>query len=207
MWNILPTLSNTIKNQTLLSCVSIVLKPKIESRQEGLLLTITLLGLPWQLTWERIRLQCRRPRFNSWVRKIGWRRGRLPTLVFLGFPCSSAGKESTCNREDLSSISGLGWSPREGKGYPLQYSGLQNSMACIVNGVAKRRTADTTEWLSLSHSLRCYHWKQFCCLTELSDLLQRSNVLRIPWGFYMVNVGDVLLIHSWYSFHLEQPSL
>ena len=140
MWNILPTLSNTIKNQTLLSCVSIVLKPKIESRKEGILLTITLLGLPWQLTWERIRLQCRRPRFNSWVRKIGWRRGRLPTLVFLGFPCSSAGKESTCNREDLSSISGLGWSPRDGKGYPLQYSGLENSMACIVNGVAKRRT-------------------------------------------------------------------
>ena len=120
MWNILPTLSNTIKNQTLLSCVSIVLKPKIESRKEGILLTITLLGLPWQLTWERIRLQCRRPRFNSWVRKIGWRRGRLPTLVFLGFPCSSAGKESTHNLEDLDSIPGLGRSPGEGKGYPLQ---------------------------------------------------------------------------------------
>ena len=140
MWNILPTLSNTIKNQTLLSCVSTVLNPKIEWWKEGVLLTITLLGLPWQLTWERIHLQYKRPRFNSWVRKIGWRRGRLPTLVFLGFPCGSAGKESTCNGEDLSSISGLGWSPREGKGYPLQYSGLENSMACIVNGVTKRRT-------------------------------------------------------------------
>ena len=157
MWNILPTLSNTIKNQTLLSCVSIVLKPKIESREEGILLTITLLGLPWQLTWERIRLQCRRPRFNSWVRKIGWRRGRLPTLVFLGFPCSSAGKESTCNREDLSSISGLGWSPREGKGYPLQYSWEFHG-----HGVTN---SQTTEWLSLSFSL---------CETNLKPIDHRS---------------------------------
>ena len=139
MWNILPTFSNTIKNQTLLSCVSIVLKPKIESRKEGILLTITLLGLPWQLTWERIRLQCRRPRFNSWVRKICGRRDRLPTPVFLGFPCSSAGKESACNVGDLGSVPGLGRSPREGKDYPLQCSGLEKSMDCI-HGITKSRT-------------------------------------------------------------------
>ena len=59
--------------------------------------------------------------------------------VQLGFPCGSAGKESTCNVEDLGSIPGLGKSP-EGKGYPLQYSGLENSMDCIVHGVAKSRT-------------------------------------------------------------------
>ena len=46
----------------------------------------------------------------------------------LCFPCSSADKESTCNEEDLGSIPGLGRSPGEGKGYPLQYSGLENSM-------------------------------------------------------------------------------
>ena len=57
-----------------------------------------------------------------------------------GFPCGSAGKESTCNVGDLGSISGLGRSPGEGKGYPLQYSGLENSMDCIVRGVAKSRT-------------------------------------------------------------------
>ena len=74
------------------------------------------------------RLRCRRPRFNSWVRKMLWRRDRLPTPVFLGFPCGSAGKESTCHVGDLCSICGLGRSPRKGKGYPLQYSGLQNSM-------------------------------------------------------------------------------
>ena len=60
--------------------------------------------------------------------KICWKRDRLPTPVFLGFPCGSAGKESACNSEDLGSIPGLGRSPGEGKGYPLQYSGLENSM-------------------------------------------------------------------------------
>ena len=69
------------------------------------------------------------------VGKICWRRDRLPTPVFLGFPCGSAGKESACNAGDLGSIPGLGRSPGEGKGYPLQYSGLENSMDCIVHGV------------------------------------------------------------------------
>ena len=45
----------------------------------------------------------------------------------LGFPCGSAGKESTCNLGDLGLNPGLGRSPGEGKGYPLQYSGLENS--------------------------------------------------------------------------------
>ena len=63
-----------------------------------------------------------RPRFDSWVRKIHWRRDKLPTPVFLGFPCGSAGKESTCNVGDLGSIPGLGRYPGERKGYPLQYS-------------------------------------------------------------------------------------
>ena len=46
----------------------------------------------------------------------------------MGFPCGSAVKESACNMGDLGSILGLGRSPGEGKGYPLQYSGLENSM-------------------------------------------------------------------------------
>ena len=53
---------------------------------------------------------------------------------------SSVGKESTCNTGDPGSIPGLGRSPGEGKGYPLQYSGLENSMGHIVHGVAKSRT-------------------------------------------------------------------
>ena len=54
-----------------------------------------------------------------------------------GFLGGSAGKESTCNVEDLGSIPELGRSPGEGKGYPLQYSGLENSMDSIVYGVEK----------------------------------------------------------------------
>ena len=58
----------------------------------------------------------------------------------MDFPDSSVGKESTCNEGDPGLIPGLGRFPGEGKGYPLQYSGLENSMDCIVHGVAKRWT-------------------------------------------------------------------
>ena len=74
-------------------------------------------------TWASFEIQlvknhlCRRPWFNSWVGKIPCRRDRLPTPVFLGFPRSSAGKNSACNVGDLGSIPGLGRSPGEGKGY------------------------------------------------------------------------------------------
>ena len=61
----------------------------------------------------------------------------------MGFPGGSTGKKkkkSACNVGDLSSIPGLGRSPEEGKGYPLQYSGLEKSKDCIVHGVAKSWT-------------------------------------------------------------------
>ena len=74
---------------------------------------------------------------QSWVGKIRWRRDRLPTSV--GFP-GSAGKESACNVGDLGLNPGLGRSPGQGRGYPLQCSGLENSMDYIVHGVAKSRT-------------------------------------------------------------------
>ena len=57
-----------------------------------------------------------------------------------GFPESTVGKESTCNVGDLGLISGVERSPGEQKGYPLQYSGLENSMDCIVHGVTKSQT-------------------------------------------------------------------
>ena len=65
---------------------------------------------------------------------------QLPTPGFSGFPCGSAGKEPTCNVGDVGSVPGLGRSPGEGNGYPLQYSGQENSMDCIVHGVTKCRT-------------------------------------------------------------------
>ena len=63
-----------------------------------------------------------------------------------GFPCGSAGKASACNVEDLGLIPGLGRSSGEGKGYPLQYSGLEN-----IYSPWGRKKSDTTEPLSL-------HW-------------------------------------------------
>ena len=71
-------------------------------------------------------------------------KGSATTPVFLGFPCGSAGKDSACNVGDLGSIPGSGRSPGEGKGYPLQYSGLENSMEYIVHGVTKKEL-DMTE--------------------------------------------------------------
>ena len=57
-----------------------------------------------------------------------------------GLPCGLAGKEFTCNARDLCSILGLGRSLKEGKGYPPQYSGLENSMDCVVHGVTRSWT-------------------------------------------------------------------
>ena len=70
-------------------------------------------------------------------------------LEEMGFLDGSAGKESACNAGDLGSVLGLGKSPGEGKGYPLQYSGLENSMDCTVHGVTKSQKG-----LSDSHFTR-----------------------------------------------------
>ena len=74
-------------------------------------------------------------------------KGQATTPVFLDFPGGLAGKESTYNVGDLGSIPVLGRSPGEGKGYPLQYSGLENSMDHEVT------ESDMTEQLSLLHLL------------------------------------------------------
>ena len=58
----------------------------------------------------------------------------------MGFPGGSAHKESSCNVGDLDSIPGLGRSPRGGNGYLLQYSGLENSMDCVVHWVTQSQT-------------------------------------------------------------------
>ena len=83
----------------------------------------------------------RNPGFDSFRRS-----DRLPTSVFLGFHCGPFGKNPSAMQETW--VHSLGWedSPGEGKGYPLQYSGLENSMDCIVHGVAKSPT-----WLSYFH--------------------------------------------------------
>ena len=83
----------------------------------------------------------------------------------LDFSCSSAGKESACNAGDLGLTPGLGRSPGEGKGYPLQYSGLENHR---LYGSWGCKESDTTERLSLSllerlDGRRSAFKKHYCC--------------------------------------------
>ena len=91
------------------------------------------IGYPLQYSWASLIAQLvknppaiQETRFDSWVGKIPWKRDRLPTPVFLGFPDGSDSKESTCNAGDLGSIPGLGRSPGGGHGNLLQYSCLEN---------------------------------------------------------------------------------
>ena len=96
-------------------------------------------GLPWELHWHRIHQQCRRPQFDSQVTMIPWRRDRLPTPVFMGFPDGSDSKESACNAGDLGSILELGRSPGGGHGNPLQCS-------CLENPHGQRSVAGCSPW-------------------------------------------------------------
>ena len=73
-------------------------------------------------------MRCWRPQFNSWVGKVPWRRGRLPTPGFLAFSGGSDSEEPMCNAGDLGLTLGLGRSPGGGHGNPLQYSWLENPL-------------------------------------------------------------------------------
>ena len=95
--------------------------------------------------------------------------------------CGSAGKETACNVGDLCLIPGLGRSPGEGKGYPLQHSGLENSMDCIVHGIIKSRTPLSDFHFTSLHFIRndglCTTWttmehsnKIFMCIKLKYDL-------------------------------------
>ena len=136
----------------------------------------------------RIHLQYRRPWLDFWVGKIHWRRDRLPTPVFLGFPCcGSAGKESTCNAGDLGLIPGFGRSPGEGNSYPLQYSGLENSMDCKVHGLAK-------SWTRLSN----FHY--------LYNGLQETKILILSLPRLLPKEKQIILNTS-YFYLLEEKGI
>ena len=97
----------------------------------------------------------------------------------LFLPCGSGGEESACNMGDLGSIPGLGKSPEEGKGYSLQYSGLENSLDCIVHGVAK-------SWTQLSDfrfhftSLRLPRSIGSCLLYSLAVKPRSNSLIFLP---------------------------
>ena len=106
-----------------------------------------------------------------------WCDGAYGTCLLQGvsnFPCGLSCKESTCNVGDLDLIPGLGRSPGEGKGYPLQYSGLENPMPCIVHGVAESRRHWVT--FTFTHNLRLgvdvFHWLWGAIRTKANVILQ-----------------------------------
>ena len=109
--------------------------------------------------------------------------------IFPGFPDSSVGKESACNAGDLGSILGLGRSPGEGKGYPLQYSGLENSMDCIVHRVSKSQTR-----------LRDFHFSLCPSLPVSTSLLcifyQRASSYRIQMGIKIETLNSFPIMTS-----------
>ena len=131
------------------------------------------------------------------------------------FSGGSNGKESTCNAGNKGSIPGSGRYPGEGKGNPLQYSGLENSTArgawqATVQGVAE---LDTTEWLTFSfHFYRsrmsssqnnCYRkWKHF----TNSEGVWNWNFLEAPTGRWETGVPFPSRLHPSESASLPQCS-
>ena len=78
--------------------------------------------------------------------------GLVRSTVFLGFPGGSAGKESAYDAEDLGSAPGLGRSPGEGNGTPLQYSCLENPMDCSPSDSSGILQARILEWGAIPFS-------------------------------------------------------
>ena len=115
-------------------------------------------------------LQCRRPQFNSWVGKIPWRRDRLPTAVFLGFPCGSAGKESACTVGELGLIPGLGSTVGEKVG----------SEWCDPQwlGPAEQVAAPRSLWPSRKKA----HWEQNCPRNEWTEMRTFWTVSSMKLG-------------------------
>ena len=105
---------------------------------EQLLVSLTCIAIQY---FNKIRILLAR-------KKDGVTHYKALSIVW-GFSGGSDDKASICSTGDLGSSPGLGRSPGEGNSYPLQYSGLENSMDCIVHGVTE---SDTTERLSLSLS-------------------------------------------------------
>ena len=89
-----------------------------------------------------------------------------PTIKLVGFPDSSVGKESACNAGDPGLIPGSGRSPGKGKGYPFQYSSLENSTDCVVHAVVNSRTL-----LSNFHFHFSFNNKEWCGRHQLSSFL------------------------------------
>ena len=113
-------------------------------------------------------MQCNRPQFNSWVRKIPWRRDRLPTPVFLGFPVGSDSKGSACNAETC--VQSLGWedSPGERHGNQLQYQ-WASLVAQEVKNLPAMWEARFSPWVGKTPGEGNGNSLQYSCLGNPKD--------------------------------------
>ena len=102
-------------------------------------------------------------------------KGQATHSSILGLPCVSVSKEPACNAGDLHLIPGLERSLGEEKGYPLQYSGLENSMDCIVHWVTKSQT-----------QLSYFHFQDLVCSAHQSINVSYSAWPDFP-NFYFTN--------------------
>ena len=109
-------------------------------------------------------------------------------MNILGFPVSSVGKESACNAGDLDLIPGLGRCPGEGKGYPLQYSGLENPMDSM--GLQRVRH----DQVSLTDSPYCLDYWSFVVQSEVSQAYYQFDFLRITLNMSFVCLYKFLKI-------------
>ena len=108
-------------------------------------------------------------------------KGLAPTPVFLGFPGVSTSRESSCKEGDLSLIPGFGRCPEEGRGYPLQYSGLEDSMDIIVHAVAKSQT-----------QLSDFHFHSNCFHVWMWELDHKEGWAPMNWCFWTVILEKTL---------------
>ena len=120
-----------------------------------------------------------------------------PLLIHGDFPCGSAGKETAYTAGDLGSIPGLGRPPGEGKVYPLQYSGLENSVDCIVHVVTKSWTR-----LSKFH----FHWSMNAITMSVDQCLLFKwwgvGILELPGGLGFWSQPELFFFqtnHCWIS--------
>ena len=118
--------------------------------------------------------------------------GLVPLLFTWNFPDSLVGKESPCNAGDHGSIAGLGRYREEGKGYPLQYSGLENSMDCIVHEVAKSRIL-----LSNLH----FTWNCHNIVNWLYPIQNVFGVKKPKVKFKKEDWFKYILFNGWVIFH------
>ena len=122
-----------------------------------------------------------------------------------------AGKAAACNGGDVDSIPGLGRSTGEGKGYPLQYSGLENSMDCLVHGVTKSQ-----RWLNDFHFIAiCQRWvadqMRVCAGSQFSSVQSLSHVQLFVTSWIAARQASLSITNSWslpklMSIELAMPS-